>query len=55
MEKKASFFFFFFKMKKVNALCANPGANHKHASLRTWSHANVSSIVHYNSTPDLEE
>lgn len=50
-----SFSFFFFQMKKPNALCANPGANHEHASLRARPHADVSSVLHYNSTPDLEE
>lgn len=46
---------FFFKTKKLNALCANLGANHEHASLRARRHSNVSSVVHYNSTPELEE
>lgn len=49
------FFSFYFKTKNRNALCANPGANHEHACMRARPHANVSSVVHYNSTPDLEE
>lgn len=42
----------FLEKKKLNALCANPGANHAQASLRAGRRVNVSSIVHYNSTPE---
>lgn len=41
--------------EKLNALCANPDANHERASLRSRPHANVSSVAHYNSNPALEE
>lgn len=43
------------KWRNVMLFVQTRDVNHKRSSLRARPHANVSSVVHYNSTPDLEE